>query len=367
VSGARPDPARRLADTLAALLADRLPPETFRVTRERSLRGRMAGDPGRVTALELQDGTLVLRLAEFGRGDPPPLAAWVVRRVHDVDISRRRADLPRWLSQLERTLNGLTQRTADAEAATRSTLTHLHHAHGAAADADARRLESSLAAITAQLEGRVPADVRQRVERIASMLRRALAYADGGTHEDTVLRIATDYLPTTVQVYLDLPTDWSDPQDVAGGRRPLDLLREQLAVLERATDEVYQATLANDAARVLANGTFLVDRFGLHETPLDQVAAQPGAQPASGAVLPPALPPALPEAARVAAVFRALDTDRDGHLVRAEMRALMAYLGEPMSDEAAGIFLALADRDGDGRVSEAELISQLAPGDPPPS
>jgi hypothetical protein len=205
----------------------------------------------------------VLRLAENGEGAPPALTPWVIRRVHGVDLSRRRADLPRWVEQLERTLHGMSRQAADARQTTREALDHLHRAHGPEP------------------------------------------------------RIATDYLPTTLKVYLDLPDDWADPDDLAKGWRPIDLLREQLAVLERAVDDVHQSALADEAARVLANGTLLRDRFGLGGDLVSDVAEPP---------------PALPEEPRVAAVFRAL-----------------------------------ADGDGDGRVSLPELLHQLAPGDLPPA
>jgi hypothetical protein len=103
---------------------------------------------------------------------------------------------------------------------------------------------------------------------------------------------------------------------------------------------------------VLAKGTLLRDRFG------------PGVDLVSDVAGPP---PALPEEPRVAAVFRALDLDRDGYLVHSQMRVLMERLGEPMSDEAARVFLALADGDRDGRISLPELLHQLAPGDRPPA
>jgi hypothetical protein len=362
------DPARELAETLASQLTGTLPPTAFRVTRDRGLRERWERRPGRITAMEVQDGALILRLAEAeGPGHPPLLEPWVIRDVHGVVISRRRAPLSRWLAQLERTLHGMTQETGQAEAAAHRLLVSL----GAADPTDPLRVDraaisAGLVTLVERLPDRLPDDVRATVARIADVLRKALPCADGGGNAETVTRIATDYLPTTLKVSLELSPDWTDPLGMAGGRHPLDLLREQLAVLEEAAQDAYQAALADDAAAVLANGSFLLDRFNAGDSPLNQVGV-PLAPPPDPTPEPAAAPEpvaALPDAAQVAAVIRALDVDRDGYLARSELRALMAYLGEPMTDQSVRIFLALTDVDGDDRISEAELLRHLAPGAP---
>jgi hypothetical protein len=73
--------------------------------------------------------------------------------------------------------------------------------------------------------------------------------------------VATRYLPDTLRAYLVLPADWAADVPVDGSRTATDLLREQVATLEDVARRVRDATVAGDAAALLANGRFLAERF----------------------------------------------------------------------------------------------------------
>jgi hypothetical protein len=72
--------------------------------------------------------------------------------------------------------------------------------------------------------------------------------------------IVGDYLPTTLRTYLNL-----DPSLIErpgpSGRTPREALREQVASLALAADELFQATQAHDADRLFSQGNFLRTKF----------------------------------------------------------------------------------------------------------
>ena len=339
------DPLRRLAETLAETLPAELPADVLHVVRRTGWRDRLRGRPGRIVLLEVRDGALLLQLQEAdGGGEPPPLMPLIVRKVHGVVISRRQADPQRWLAQLQRVLTAMSTRTGRTEAATDRMLIALGAlgpGAGVAVGPDA--VPHDLARLADRLHGRVPADVEASVAGIAETLTRALPYADDAQQRWLITRIATDYLPTTLKAYLDLPP----------GEAELAQLREQLAVLAAGADDAYRGALADDAGALLANGTFRRERFAS--------SALAAGVPDAGAG------PLLPDVEQFTRLFRRVDADGDGVLTAGELQALMALLGEPLTDQRARTLLHSMDHDGDGRVTRDELVGYLAPHPPPPT
>lgn len=111
-----------------------------------------------------------------------------------------------------------------------------------------------------------PVDVGVAVTRIARRIEELLpavrARAAGGGDVYDITKIATDYLPGTVEGYLRLsPRDATEVRD-AQGRTPLDMVRSQLALLDGKLAEIADS-LARDAGDELAiHGRFLESRFG---------------------------------------------------------------------------------------------------------
>jgi calmodulin len=58
--------------------------------------------------------------------------------------------------------------------------------------------------------------------------------------------------------------------------------------------------------------------------------------------------------------FELLDTDGDGLLSAAELKALMLVLGEDITDEAAVEAVRIIDQDGDDLISLDELAGYLS-------
>jgi hypothetical protein len=78
---------------------------------------------------------------------------------------------------------------------------------------------------------------------------------------DIAVRIATDYLPHTLQSYLDVPTD-EMPIHTGGGKTARDLTLEQLDLIGKALDEASDNHATVEANKLLANKRFLESRFG---------------------------------------------------------------------------------------------------------
>jgi hypothetical protein len=247
--------AERLPDALPAGLADAV----LEIERERSMGDRLAGRPGTVSALRLRGPEYVLALRRDGRR----LVAEAQREVRGVVIARQTPALAAWLELLAGQLHVLAVEAAGDAAAVSRTLAALGVAEpGSDLAVDASDVAGGLRALPLRLAGRVPEDVVEVVRRVAETLVDTLPRVSGSfEQEQTVLRTATDYLPRTLQAYVALPSPWAQTHRLPDGSTPLDALRSQLAVLEQATTRMHEAAVGADAGALLANGTFLADRF----------------------------------------------------------------------------------------------------------
>ncbi len=133
---------------------------------------------------------------------------------------------------------------------------------------DVRR---SLDEIRERIRARVPDRIGAKVNTISRTIKEILPRADalgaGSPGKYVLYMCATDYLPTTIQAYLDLPRQYADSHVVADGKTSLDLLADQLDLLEKEINEIAANVNRADADKLLANGRFLEEKFGSH--PLD--------------------------------------------------------------------------------------------------
>src|SRR4051794_13353618 len=248
-----------LAERLPAALPDGVAEAVLEIERERSMGDRLAGRPGTVSALRVRGPEYVLALRMQGRRLVPEAQ----REVRGVVIARQTPPLAAWLELLSGQLHALAVEAAGDAAAVSRSLAALGVAEPgsdlAVPEAD---VAGGLRALPLRLTGRAPDDVVATVQRIANALLDTLPRVAGSLQqEQTVLRTATDYLPRTLQAYAALPAGWAGTHRLPDGTTPLDALRSQLAVLEQATARMNGAAVGADASALLANGTFLADRF----------------------------------------------------------------------------------------------------------
>jgi hypothetical protein len=116
------------------------------------------------------------------------------------------------------------------------------------------------------ITGRVPPEVMAKVlkirQTILAILPRSGNFAPGSPELFVVERTATDYLPTSLQAYLNLPRAYATLHQVQDGKTPKQILLDQLTLLEAKMDEVADNVHRNDSDRLLANGRFLAEKFG---------------------------------------------------------------------------------------------------------
>ena len=123
------------------------------------------------------------------------------------------------------------------------------------------------------VSGRVPADVLAKVQNIQQtilgILPRSGALPPGSPELIVVERTATDYLPTALESYLNLPRAYATLHPVQDGKTAKQVLLDQLTLLESKMAEVADDVHRNDTDRLLANGRFLEERFGRSALSLD--------------------------------------------------------------------------------------------------
>jgi len=116
------------------------------------------------------------------------------------------------------------------------------------------------------MSGRLSPDVMAKVlsirQIILGILPRSGNLPPGSPELYIVERTATDYLPTTLHLYLSLPGTYATQHQVQDGKTPKQLLLDQLGILESKMSEVAEDVQRNDADRLLTNGRFLEERFG---------------------------------------------------------------------------------------------------------
>jgi hypothetical protein len=116
------------------------------------------------------------------------------------------------------------------------------------------------------MSGRLSPDVMAKVLSIRQIILGILPRSGNlppGSPELYILeRTATDYLPTTLKLYLSLPGPYATQHQVQDGKTSKQLVLDQLGILETKMNEVAEDVQRNDADRLLTNGRFLEERFG---------------------------------------------------------------------------------------------------------
>jgi hypothetical protein len=116
---------------------------------------------------------------------------------------------------------------------------------------------------------RLPAEVGKQVDRIqrkaAKLGEHPDRYPIGSKDLYTVQHTASDYLPTTINTFLEVPS-YSVNTPAADGRTPLEMLNSQLDMLESKLDEIHETMSKQRVDNLLANERFLEQNFGKGET-----------------------------------------------------------------------------------------------------
>lgn len=152
-------------------------------------------------------------------------------------------------------------------------------AGGGPALLDAGQIRHAINDTLSSINGKVPVDIQVAVSNIRDSVFALLGHLDTippGSQEGFIIsRMATDYLPGTLNPYLSLPQQYANTHQLGGGKTAHDIVLEQLKLLAKTLDDVTDAVLKGDADALMANGRFLEQRFSGSELDLTDSGAAP--------------------------------------------------------------------------------------------
>ena len=139
---------------------------------------------------------------------------------------------------------------------------------------DPDSIRRSLQHTLAISSGKLPADLQAKVQEIADTITGILPhyaqFPPGSPDLFVVGRTATDYLPSALQAYLNLPRAYATLHKMPNGKTADQVLADQLTLLDSKMDEVADAVHKKDSDALLANGRFLEEKFGASPLALPQ-------------------------------------------------------------------------------------------------
>ena len=130
-------------------------------------------------------------------------------------------------------------------------------------------IRQGLDSLLRKIQGKVPKEIYERVESIRSSILEILPRIDDLNSADyqvyTIRQTAVQYLPETLEHYLNLPKAYANLHPVKEGKTSKMLLAEQLNLMDEKLKEIVDDFYHNDTQRLLVNGRFLEEKFGKQE------------------------------------------------------------------------------------------------------
>ncbi len=130
----------------------------------------------------------------------------------------------------------------------------------------AEDIANELKKLSKQVKGRIPDAAYTHVQNIEALVLSVLPHLVSGkfANQDlhTVKQAVFDYLPTTLENYLRLPTAYANMHPLDNGKTAKTLLIEQLVLLDNGLQDITHSIFKNDAQSLLANQRFLQSRIG---------------------------------------------------------------------------------------------------------
>ena len=164
---------------------------------------------------------------------------------------------------------------------------------------DASEVRSGLDRLVRSLRGKVADDLLAKVGRIqASILATLETEGSAGDSADPnvylIRQTALAYLPDAFATYLRMPRIMAERRAIAGGRTPHDVLLDQLDLMDRRLADVADDMARHDSDKLLANGRFLAEKFGVSSLHLDDGTVETAAASSASVALPAATAVPLP-------------------------------------------------------------------------
>lgn len=129
----------------------------------------------------------------------------------------------------------------------------------------ADEIREELENLVKSIRRKVSKDILAKVESIKDSILEILPNIVDVSSSDyniyTIRQTALDYLPETLENYLNLPPAFRNLHPVKGGKTAKQLLVEQLDLLDQQMKEIAQDFYRNDTQRLMAHGRFLEEKF----------------------------------------------------------------------------------------------------------
>ena len=139
---------------------------------------------------------------------------------------------------------------------------------------DASEVRAGLDRLIRTLRGKVADDLLAKVVNIQGSILATLqaeGSIDDGADPNVYLirQTALAYLPDAFSTYLGMPRLMAERRTIAGGRTPHDVLLDQLDLMDRRLADVADDMARHDSDKLLANGRFLAEKFGVSALHID--------------------------------------------------------------------------------------------------
>ena len=178
---------------------------------------------------------------------------------------------------------------------------------------DASEVRTGLERLIRSLRGKVADDLIAKVARIQGSILATLE-TEGSTGDAAdpnvflIRQTALAYLPEAFETYLRMPRLMAERRPIAGGQTPHDVLLGQLDLMDRRLADVADDMARHDSDKLLANGRFLAEKFGVSGLRIDADAGSVAIAPATSA--PATTPIASETASTPAATEPAVERER---------------------------------------------------------
>jgi hypothetical protein len=129
-------------------------------------------------------------------------------------------------------------------------------------DSIRRSLQHQLTTANGKLPPPLMSKLQEISDTIMGILPHYANFPPGSPDLFVVGRTATDYLPSALQAYLNLPRAYATLHKMPNGKTADQVLDDQLTLLSSKMDEVADAVHKKDSDALLANGKFLEEKFG---------------------------------------------------------------------------------------------------------
>lgn len=126
-------------------------------------------------------------------------------------------------------------------------------------------IRAELEDLVRKIRGKAPREALELVlsikDSINAVLPQMVNLSGSDPNVFLIQQTALDYLPASLENYLNLPPAYASMRPLKGGKTAKELLIEQLTLLDGEMKEVVQAVYENDTQKLMAQGQFLKEKF----------------------------------------------------------------------------------------------------------